>query len=133
METDTKVLKVVFVAHEIPEESLAHAQVAIVSEDTWHLIAPNPYRIHSTADIPMPEVKCPIVNISGVKNEDGMRAVMQTCVDKTAGVINLFGLLTGLEALGAVITQRPVFKAADVSRSFHGKRVASKVRGHRVH
>lgn len=98
-------VKLVFLAHEVPEESLGHAQAAIISDGTWHLIAPNPYRIHSTADIPMPKVNCPVVDIRGVTDEEGMRRVMDACTDKSAGVINLDGLLTGLEALGAKVTR----------------------------
>lgn len=101
--------KYVYVASEIPDECVFHAQVAILAEFTWHLIGPAPYRAHGvTQYIPMPDVKCPIVDVRTMKldtgNDDRMWQVMNACVDKTSGVFNLSGLLTGLEALGATIT-----------------------------
>lgn len=132
-------LKLVYLGTEVPDECIANAQVVIKTEDTWHVIAPNPYRMHCTADIPMPEVKCPIVDIRGVKDEEAMRAVMEKCTDKSAGVLNMAGLLTGLEALGAKVTQRVSeaasqrVRAADVAARFREKkegRVARRVSTH---
>jgi hypothetical protein len=122
----------VFVANEVPDECVAHAQVAIISNLSWHLIAPNPYRAHGMSEaLPLPKVACPIVDVRSVTDDEAMMKVMSACVDKTAGVINLSGLLTGLEALGAVVTQKPVLTAAEVTQRFlerKNKRVAMRGR-----
>lgn len=98
----------VFVSNEVPDECVKRAQVAIVTENGWHLIAPSPYRCHGLSKyVGMPQVACPIVDIRPVRmdDDDKMMQVMEACVDKNAGVVNLAGLLSGLEALGAVVTR----------------------------
>lgn len=93
--------KIVTVARGVPAECIRAAQVIIVTEDTWHLIAPGSLRVHGlSGDIPMPAVTCPVVDVRGVEDFARMRGIMDVCVDVNAGVINMDGLLTGLEALG---------------------------------
>lgn len=133
----TKQLKQkVFVANAVPDECIERAQVVIVSGLSWHIIAPNPFRAHGLGNaIPVPTVKCPVVDVRGVQDDAAMMKVMAACVDKSAGVINLDGLLTGLQALGAKVTQTQPKKAAtaaDVQALFmdrKNQRVARRVRG----
>lgn len=126
--------KTVLAATEVPDECIKNAQVMIVADLSWHIIAPNPYRMHGLGDmIPAPKVTCPIVDVRGVpaENDDAMLRVMNSCVDKSAGVLNLAGLLTGLEALGgrvsnqlSVVSNQLSVKpsAADVSAKWRGKK-----------
>jgi len=44
--------------------------------------------------------------VKGVQNDEGMAEIIKTGTDPSAGVINLVGLLTGLEALGAKVAQK---------------------------
>jgi hypothetical protein len=69
--------------------------------------------------VPMPKMTCPIVDIRPVRIDDDERLaqVMKHCTDQTAGVINMSGLLTGLEALGAKVTNRQVKSVRPVSPS----------------
>lgn len=86
------------------EECVKRAQVVIVSEHSWHLIAPRPYKMHCLNSFAaVPTVTCPVVDVREVPDarSDEMFRVMQACTADQAGVINLAGLLTGLEALGA--------------------------------
>ena len=100
--------KFVFSSSAIPDECVRHAQVAIITEATWHLIGPEPYRAHGVMDVmPMPVVTCPVVDIRLVQDEEKMALVMNSTTDRAAGVINMSGLLTGLEALGAKV-RRPI-------------------------
>lgn len=83
------------------EECVRRAQVLIVGGESWHLIGPAPYKMHCLNSFaPVPVVNCPAVDVRGVKDDEGMGRVIQGTVDANAGVFNLDGLLTGLEALG---------------------------------
>lgn len=105
MATTTKT-KYVFSASAVPDEVAQAAQVVIVGEFTWHVIAPAPHRMHCLLSFaPVPQVNCPVVNVAGVKNDEGMASVIRACTDPTAGVINLDGLLSGLEALGGKVSK----------------------------
>ena len=105
MQTVTKTQKkLVFLSTEVPADCVRMAQVAILSDDSWHLIAPWPHRAHGLSrSIPMPEVTCPIVDVSAVKDDLRMREIFNRYVAPYAGVINLSGLLSGLEGLGAKV------------------------------
>lgn len=104
--------KYVFAASAPGDECVRHAQVVIVAEHSWHLIAPKPYRVHCLLSFAaVPSVACPVVDVRGVKDDVKMFAVMQACVDEKAGVLNLDGLLTGLEALGGVVKKAGKKKA----------------------
>jgi len=96
--------KLVFVSTAVPAECVKNAQVAIVSKDSWHLIAPWPHRAHGLGrSIPMPEVRCPVVDVRPVQDEAKMRTLFNVCVVPYGGVVKLDELLAGLEALGAVV------------------------------
>lgn len=99
----------VFSASAVSDECVKAAQVVICTEFSWHVIAPVPYRLHCLLSFaPVPAVKCAVVDVRGVADDEGMARVMGACTDATAGVINLGGLLTGLEALGAKVSnQKP--------------------------
>lgn len=93
--------KMVLAATSVPEDCIRRAQVMIVTDMTWHLIGPGNLRAHGLSrDIPQPTVTCPVVDVSKVRDDEKMGAIIRTCVTPTAGVINMAGLLTGLEALG---------------------------------
>lgn len=99
--------KYVFSASAVPDESVKAAQVVIVGEFSWHVIAPAPYRMHCLMSFsPVPVVTCPVVNVMGVQDDEKMAEIIKACTDPSAGVINLGGLLTGLEALGAKVVQK---------------------------
>lgn len=101
--------KTVVAATEVPEECVKRAQVVIVSEYSWHLIAPKPWKMHCLLNFaPVPTVTCPVIDVRGVPDEksEAMFKVMQACVADHAGVINLDGLVTGLESLGAVVVRK---------------------------
>jgi hypothetical protein len=135
--------KLVFVSTEVPEECIQRAQVAIVTDNGWHLLAPIPYRCHGLDKfVPMPKVNCPIVDIRPVRmdDDDKMMAVMASCVDRSTGVINMSGLLSGLEALGAKVTKPVAHPQQDVTAEEvqmdllkrKVKRVARRVHGERM-
>jgi hypothetical protein len=44
-----------------------------------------------------------VVDVKGVQDDEGMANLIKTFTDPTAGVLNLDGLLTGLEALGGEV------------------------------
>lgn len=96
--------KYVFSASAAPDECVKAAQVVIVAEFSWHVIAPAPYRMHCLLSFaPVPAVACPVVDVKGVQDDEGMAKLIRTCTDPSAGVLNLDGLLTGLEALGGKV------------------------------
>jgi len=101
----TKLLRV---AHDIPRESIERAQVVILSDRTWSLIAPAPYRVHALSrEVPLPAVTCPLIDIRSVGlstgQTDRMLEVVEKCIHTDEGVIDLKGLISGLKALGAVV------------------------------
>jgi len=112
--------QMMFLSKATPEECIERAQVAIINENGWFLIGPAPYRAY--VNTPQPSVKCAIVDIRPVRMDDdeSLFAVVDRNVDKTVGVIDMAGLLRGLEGLGAVVTP---------ARS---QRVASRGRGDRM-
>lgn len=111
METVQRTQKtLVFVSAEVPAVCAQHAQVAIVTAKSWHLIAPWPYQAHGLSlSIGMPEVRCPVVDVSRVDHAAFRRVYAQHVVPY-AGVTNLAELLHGLEALGAVVKTKRVAK-----------------------
>lgn len=101
--------KQVMLSMALSEDCIRNAQVLIVEEGRWHVLAPKPYRMHCDSGFaPVPTVRCPVVDVRNVQDDEAMGRVMGTCVDPTFGVINLAGLLTGLEALGATVSRVPV-------------------------
>jgi hypothetical protein len=112
---DTKMVtqtKQVMLSMALLEDCIRNAQVLIVEEGRWHVLAPKPYRMHCDSGFaPVPTVRCPVVDVRNVQDDEAMGRVMGTCVDPTFGVINLAGLLTGLEALGATVSRVPEPKA----------------------
>jgi hypothetical protein len=108
---DTKVVtqkKQVMLSMALPEDCIRNAQVLIVEAGRWHVLAPKPYRMHGDSTfMPEPVVSCARVDVREIADEAGMSRVMGTCIDPTFGVINLDGLLTGLEALGGKVSRVP--------------------------
>ena len=91
--------KYVVSASAVPDEVVKAAQVVIVAEYSWHVIAPAPYRMHCLMSFaPLPAVSCPVVDVKGIADDEKMAAILKSCIDPIAGVINMDGLLTGLEA-----------------------------------
>jgi hypothetical protein len=96
--------KKVFVASEVPAECVRRAQVAIRTGISWHLIGPNNCRAHGFSRyVPMPEVRCPVVDTRQILDEVAAKAVLARCTDRKRGVFALDELLDGLEALGAIV------------------------------
>lgn len=90
------------------DEAARFAQVLLVDRKfvpvRWYIFAPQPYRAHGEGEVPT--VICPVVDCTGIPDGDEMTLKMAKiigrCVDAVHGVLNKSGLLTGLEALGAV-------------------------------
>jgi len=131
--------KYVFSASAVPEESVKAAQVLIVAEFSWHVIAPAPHRVHCLLSFaPVPTVTCPVVDVRGVQDDEKMAEIIKACTDPSAGVINLNGLLTGLEAMGAKVaqkaesrTQKPTARELSEARmELKEKRTGRRVRVH---
>jgi hypothetical protein len=121
--------KLVFISTEVPDECVRRAQVVIVSEAGWHLIGPAPFRAHGLGNaMPLPQVRCPVVDVSAVTDDVGMKRVLDGCVTLQAGVINLAGLLTGLEALGGVVLKDPTPSPSPRLRRGEGSRKQKKAR-----
>ena len=121
MEANLKPQKqMMFLSRVTPEECLERAQVAILNENGWAFIAPAPYRAY-VLSAPLPNVNCPVVDVRQVRVEDDDRmfAVINECVNETVGVIDMDGLLNGLEELGAQVTRVQT----------RGERVANRGRG----
>jgi hypothetical protein len=98
--------KYVFTASDTPDECVRNAQVLVVGEFSWHVIAPAPFRLHCLLSFaPVPQVRCAVVDVHGVTDDGKMAELIRTCTDPSAGVINLDGLLTGLEALGGKVSR----------------------------
>lgn len=56
--------KYVVTSSAVPDECISHAQVLIVGESSWHVIAPAPYRLHCLLSFErVPKVSCPVVNV----------------------------------------------------------------------
>ena len=109
MITETNV-KMVYISKAVHEECIRRAQVLIVTEETWHLIGPEPYRAHGDRMFAKaPKVTCPIINLSAVDegNDEKVAEIIKACTAPTAGVINMEGLIAGLSALGGKVTPPP--------------------------
>jgi len=120
--------KYVFSSMAVPDECVKAAQVLIVGEFSWHVVAPAPYRMHCLMSFaPVPVVNCPVVDVRGVADDEGMAQIIKTCTDPSAGVINLDGLLTGMEALGGKVER----KAEGGGQKAEGRRKKTEKR--RVH
>lgn len=120
--------KMVVAAVGVPEECIRNAQVMIVTGETWHLIAPGSLRVHGLSkDMPVPVVGCPVWDVSGVKDLDRMRAIMDACVTPAAGVFNMAGLTTGLEALGGkrVVVEPLSVSSKQLEKSSRSLKVSS--------
>ncbi len=140
---DTQGKELMLVSTEVPEDCIRRAQVAIVTENGWYLLVPGARITGLSKWVPLPKVTCPVVDITPIRmdDDDKMMKIMSVCVSKTAGVINLAGLLIGLEALGAKVTSQSVShqssviskpRAQDVAIAFYErkkKRVARRVNG----
>lgn len=98
--------KYVISAMAVPDECVRAAQVLVIGEFSWHVIAPAPYRMHCMMSFaPVPVVTCPVVDVRGVADDEGMAWIVRNCTDPSGGVINLDGFLTGMEALGGKVTR----------------------------
>lgn len=119
--------KIVVSVSAVPEESVQAAQVVIVGDFTWHIIAPAPNRMHCLLTFaPVPTVACPVIDVTGVKNDEGMAEIIRACTDPKAGVINMDGLLTGMAALGAKITKPEAQPKKVTARELSEARMALK-------
>ena len=134
--------KYVVSASAVPDEVVKAAQVVIVAEYSWHVIAPAPYRMHCLMSFaPLPAVSCPVVDVKGIADDEKMAAILKSCTDPIAGVINMDGLLTGLEALGGKVqkaegrkvTARELSVARMEKKEKRGVRFTRPVRKMRVH
>lgn len=103
--------KVVLQGTATPAECVARAQAVIVTANSWHILAPEPYRCHSydLAAMPLPDgfrEYVPIIDVSTVDESlaDQMASVLASTTDPLFGVVNREGLTTGLMALGAQVT-----------------------------
>jgi len=100
--------KLAFICNEVPEEIVRHAQVMIVTGNTWHIFG-SAGRAHGDREaFNIPEVSCTVIDISPIDelNSEKVAEIIGTCTDPNAGVINMAGLVTGLSALGGVVTER---------------------------
>ena len=135
-------------ANAVPDEVVKAAQVVIVAEFSWHVIAPAPYRMHCLMSFaPLPAVSCPVVDVKGIADDEKMAAILKSCTDPIAGVINMDGLLTGLAALGGKVSpvqnaecgrqKKPTAKELSTARmekkEKRGVRFTRPVRKMRVH
>lgn len=103
MEDLTPDKKVVLVAKQVPAECVKRAQVLVLTDKTWHILAPNPYRAHGLlSEGTTPKVKCLVLDLSRVpaENDEKTAQVIKDCTAEHAGVINMEGLVSGLCALG---------------------------------
>jgi len=135
--------KYVVSASAVPDEVVKAAQVVIVAEYSWHVIAPAPYRMHCLMSFaPLPAVSCPVVDVKGIADDEKMAAILKSCTDPIAGVINMDGLLTGLVALGGKVSRcgrqkKPTAKDVSTARmekkEKRGVRFTRPVRKMRVH
>ena len=134
--------KYVVSASAVPDEVVKAAQVVIVAEYSWHVIAPAPYRMHCLMSFaPLPAVSCPVVDVKRIADDEKMAAILKSCTDPIAGVINMDGLLTGLEALGGKVqkaegrkvTARELSVARMEKKEKRGVRFTRPVRKMRVH
>ena len=129
--SELKPVKLVLLAKAVPEECAARAQVMIVTEKTWHLIGPSPYRAHGDSSYAKPpKVSCPVIDVSLVSeaNDEKMGEVIAACTAAHAGVINMDGLVMGLCALGGrVERKRGVVRASQRGRKLNKKRRVSHV------
>jgi hypothetical protein len=121
MEANLKPQKqMMYMAKVTPADCYRHAQVVILNENGSWVIAPAPYGAYVVNEQVL-HFPVPVVDVRQVREEDDerLKAVLRDCVDDEAGVMDMAGLLRGLEALGATI----------VSCS---QRVASRGRGDRM-
>ena len=134
--------KYVVSASAVPDEVVKAAQVVIVAEYSWHVIAPAPYRMHCLMSFAsLPAVSCPVVDVKGIADDEKMAAILKSCTDPIAGVINMDGLLTGLVALGGKVqkaegrkvTARELSVARMEKKEKRGVRFTRPVRKMRVH
>jgi len=95
----------VIVMSDAPEVVLHYAQVLIVDGERWHAYGPGAMRAHGEWGIGEARAlaTCPILDVSGVTDDERMADIIRRCTAEHAGVINMDGLLTGLQALGAQV------------------------------
>jgi hypothetical protein len=75
------------------------AQIAFKHDDTWRIIGG--YKVLSGRDIPMPTVKCPVVDNTGVNNTKATLIICEYIFPH--GVSNVEALLKELVAIGAKV------------------------------
>ena len=101
--------KTVLTSNSVPDEAVAHAQVVILTQHGWHMIA-GAQRVHAydTDKMPLPAVNCPIIDVSTIpeENDDAAKDIIVANTSKAAGVTNLPALVRGLKAMGAKVKRQ---------------------------
>jgi hypothetical protein len=102
------VSKVCFISNTFND--LVNAQVAIESLETWTVIA-NRQRASGLKSFgPMPQVFCPVVDVSGVQDDEAVLRVVKQWIGPE-GVRDVAALCKALQDVGAVVN----FTVAQVS------------------
>jgi len=97
--------KLVLTANSVPADCIERAQLAIVTSSAWHIYGPVRCHSYDKVAMPLPELKCPVLDISNLSNEadDQVGALLAKHVYE-GGLVNVGELVEGLKALGAKVT-----------------------------
>ena len=87
--------------NQVPDEVLDRLQLVVVTEESIHFIAPEPYRtVIWDREFELPDLHCPIIDVTDIDVEQ-VGDVIQKYTDRRRGVVNMEALRFEMEGLGA--------------------------------
>ena len=97
--------RLVLTANEVPADCAERAQLAIVTASAWHIYGPVRCHSYDKEAMPLPKLKCPVLDISGLSDEadEKVGALLAKHMGES-GLVNVGELVKGLQALGAAVT-----------------------------
>lgn len=87
----------------VPQELIDHAQVVIISDDSRHIIGPDPWRMAIwDKETILPPMACDRIDVRGCKDED-IERIVKKYITLKQGVTNLDELKEAMTKIGAKI------------------------------
>lgn len=97
--------KLVLTADSVPADCIERAQLAIVTASAWHIYGPVRCHSYDKEAMPLPALRCPVLDISGLSDEaDDQVGALLAKHSYESGLSNVPELVNGLKELGAAVT-----------------------------